>query len=176
MVTLHSFAFAGQTSTPYQHQGRLFPPVYFQTNITTYPLKKRLRYHQAFKAFTEQENASPIAIVAIEGTRVKSDLTLLSSLTLSAATLGIFPLASNDIHQVTYLIFVNGELFTRYEYQMTSLEIKNIWATKADQIQKPEKSLFLEQSVNSLLHEIAANEELAELFEEYYLYAPSDTQ
>ena len=167
-----------QQVKPYQHQGKKYPPVYFITNIKGADIKQTLEEHQAFAELDEDAIGAPLAVIAWSGLRMKQDATGFSSLMLSAGTLGIIPIVSNKEYKVGYFVYAGGELVDKYIYSMTSADVENIWAgppRDSDEL-KPAEQVFAESTVTQFLHEIAANEELAELFEEYYLYAPAETQ
>lgn len=165
-----SISHALSESEKYQHQRHVYPPVFFKSNISYYPIKQKLASYNAFEALSPREHSSPITIIAITGHRQTSDIATLTSQTLSASTLGAIPVLSKGVYRITYIVFIHGEVFTQYKYEMTTEELKSLWVASSDS-KTPEEILFLEHSVDYFLHELAANNELINLFNEYYLYA-----
>ncbi len=160
----------------YQHQGKLYPPVFFKTNVTALPIKEKLESYNAFTKLDEEAVGSPIRVLALNGAQRKQDAAGFSSAMLSITTLGIIPIVSSKVYRVLYVVVVGDEVISSHHYEMTSSEVQNLWTLDNSQKLKPEEEVFLEQSIDKFLTEVAANEELAELFDEYYLYAPEAAQ
>lgn len=176
---LSQTALADRTEKPatvkkYQHEGKIYPPVFFETNITALPIKDKLESYQAFTRLDEKAVGSPIKVLALNRAQRKQDAAGFSSAMLSITTLGIIPVVSSKVYRVLYLVIIGDEVISSHHYEMTSSEVQNLWTLDNSQKLKPEEEIFLEQSIDQFLTEVAAHKELAELFEEYYLYAPSE--
>ena len=136
-------------------------------------IKEILDAENAFEALDKEAVGAPLAVIAVSDLRMKSDATAFSSLMLSASTLGLVPIVSNKEYKVAYFIYAGGDLVDKYVYSMTSSDVENMWSGRPrdkDEL-KPAEELFLEQTASEFLNEVAENQKLKDLFDEYYLYA-----
>lgn len=154
----------------YTHVGKQYPPVLFQSNIEDDAFVELLKEKQAFAGIDKDAIGSPVGIRVVKGLRIKQDATAFSSLMLSASTLGLIPVVTNKAFKVQYGVFVQGELISYYEYEMSSADVENMWGGPRLDKLKPAEQLFLEGSVNQFLLDLKDDSEVQGLFSEYYTY------
>jgi hypothetical protein len=155
----------------YQHDGLLYPPVFFVTNIEDDSFEEKLDAMASFKAIDKKSVGLPIGLRILKGHRTKQDGTQFTSLMLSASTLGIIPLVSNTQFKVRYDVFVQGKSIANYEYTMDSTDVDNMWTSAYKDFEiKPTESLFLHDSLSKFMRELAENEEVQAVFAEYREY------
>ncbi|SEQ66944.1 hypothetical protein SAMN03080615_02282 [Amphritea atlantica] len=159
-----------ESFTEYVHQGDPYPPVLFQSNIEGDTFTEKLKSYGAFKSVDKDAMGSPIGIIVMKGLRMKADATSFSSLMLSAGTLGLIPVVSNKSFKVQYGVFVQGDLLSTFDYEMTSTDVENMWSGPRTSEMKPAEELFLENSLSLFLNDLAKDRKAQELFREYYTY------
>jgi hypothetical protein len=157
----------------YTHEGRAYPPVYFQTNIEDGSFKELLTSINAFDELNETAVGLPIGLLVRKDLRMKSDAKGISSILLSASTLGLVPVMSNKEFSVRYDIFLQGKSVANYSYEMTTGDVENLWSgagAAGRQSLKPEEEIFMEHSINSFLNDLKADESVQAVFAEYDKY------
>lgn len=155
----------------YKHEGRDYPPVLFQTNIEDQSFKSALEGYGAFESLNDDSLGLPLGVLVLKNIRMKSDAKGISSLLLSASTLGIVPVMSNKEFSIRYDVFLQGKSVASYTYEMTSADVQNFWGGfEADKTLKPEQEIFLDQSIVMFLNDLKSNEEVQGYFAEYDSY------
>lgn len=160
-----------QPAQTYVHQGLVYPPVLYVSNIEDDSFKRKLESYNAFSRLDEEQLGLPIGVRVLKGLRSKGDGAQFSTLMFSAATLGILPVVSNQTFKVRYDVFVQGNSVSHYEYEMTSTDVSSMWSglRESDNL-KPAEQLFLEDSINKFYSDLQKDEKVQKFFEEYRLY------
>lgn len=154
----------------YVHQGQKYPPILFQTNIEEQAFADLFNSYGAFEQVDDDAIGAPIGVRVLKGLRIKQDATGFTSVMLSASTLGIIPVVTNKDFKVRYDVFIQGRSIANFEYQMTSTDVENMWSGPRQNTMKPAEEIFLEQSIGQFLTELKKNEEVQQLFDEYFTY------
>lgn len=155
----------------YEHSGKVYPPVFYVSNIEDKSVEDKLGEINAFAALDKKAIGLPIGLRILKGHRTKADGTQFSSLMLSASTLGIIPVVSNTEFKVRYDVFVQGKSIADYEYILDSTDVNNFWtAAYREHETKPSEQQFLEDSLALFLNELKENKEVQDVFAEYYEY------
>ncbi|MCV6615009.1 MAG: hypothetical protein OIF35_08525 [Cellvibrionaceae bacterium] len=162
-----------QAPETYQHQGKKYPPVMFYSNIDDVDIKQLLQNYQAFSELDESAIGAPIGIRVLNFRRNRQDGTQASSLMLSATTLGLIPIVSNQDFNVYYDVFIQGEPIARFKYTYNTTDVHNIWAADSKQKAEPEEVLFIKHTLPKFLNELKKSEEAQALFAEYWDYFDS---
>ena len=155
----------------YEHQGKQYPPVLFVTNVTETDVKEKLEAYKVFKRLDTESIGLPIGVRVLKGYRRKQDAALLSTVMLSASTLGIIPVVSNAEFKVHYDVFVQGKSIAKFKYQIDSTDVDNFWkGPNAERETKPSEELFIEHTLTKFLTELKDNQEVQAAFSEYWDY------
>ncbi len=175
MLSITAFgSVAQETASPivsYEHEGKIYPPVFFVTNIEDDEIKLKIEQYQAFAALDENAVGLPIGVRVLKGHRTKQDGTQFSSLMLSASTLGIIPVVSNTEFKVRYDVFVQGKPIETFEYVMDSTDVDNFWtAAYKDYETSPTEEQFLLDTIPQFFTELKASEASQAVFAEYWEY------
>ncbi|KXJ62247.1 MAG: hypothetical protein AXW14_00245 [Alteromonas sp. Nap_26] len=177
LLTLGAFAQdAGEQSVDenlfhYEHQGTVYPPVFFVTNVEDKAIKGQIEKYNAFSALDDKAVGLPIGVRVLKGHRTKQDGTQFSSLMLSASTLGIIPVVSNTEFKVRYDVFVQGKSIESFEYVMDSTDVNNFWTSAYRDFEtSPTEEQFLRDTVPQFLKELKASKVAQENFAEYWEY------
>lgn len=159
----------------YVHEGPQYPPVLFVTNIESPSFEEKLNGFNAFSNLDKEAVGLPIGIRILKGHRTKADGAQVSSVILSASTLGLIPIVSNTEFKVRYDVFVQGQTLATYTYQVDSTEIENLWSGPKgfDRENKPSEDLFMEATLSKFLNELKSSEEAQKVFSEYWQYFPN---
>ena len=175
LLTLVSSITIGKEQTnvvdQYQHTGKQYPPVFFVTNIENVKFEEELSQFGAFSDISKESVGLPIGLRVLKGHRTKQDGTQFSSLMLSASTLGIIPIVQNTEFKVHYEVWVQGKLIKTFKYQMDSTDVNNIWTSNySSRETKPTEEVFIVDTLPQFLTELAKEDELQAVFNEYWLY------
>jgi len=157
----------------YKHEGKTYPPVLFQTNIEDKAFQSLLEKTGAFERLDNEAIGLPIGLLVRKNLRMKSDAKGISSILLSASTLGLVPVMSNKEFSVRYDIFLQGKSIADFSYEMTTGDVENLWkgaGAAGRQELKPEEEIFMEHSINSFLNDLKTKQEVLDVFAEYDLY------
>ena len=168
----HSFAQDNEaTIFNYTHEGKVYPPVFFVTNVEDKSIKEKLEEYKAFTALDDKAVGLPIGVRVLKGHRTKQDGTQFSSLMLSASTLGIIPVVSNKEFKVRYDVFVQGRSIESFEYMMDSTDVDNFWTSAYKEHQTtPTEEQFLLDTLPQFLNELSKSDISQETFAEYWEY------
>ena len=155
----------------YEHQGTVYPPVFFVTNVEDKAIKGQIEKYNAFAALDDKAVGLPIGVRVLKGHRTKQDGTQFSSLMLSASTLGIIPVVSNTEFKVRYDVFVQGKSIESFEYVMDSTDVNNFWTSAYKDFEtSPTEEQFLRDTVPQFLKELKTSKVAQENFVEYWEY------
>lgn len=155
----------------YEHQGTVYPPVFFVTNVEDKAIKGQIEKYNAFSALDDKAVGLPIGVRVLKGHRTKQDGTQFSSLMLSASTLGIIPVVSNTEFKVRYDVFVQGKSIESFEYVMDSTDVNNFWTSAYKDFEtSPTEEQFLRDTVPQFLKELKSSKVAQENFAEYWEY------
>lgn len=154
----------------YSHQGELYPPVFYVTNLDDTDFTNKLSAANAFSSLEKNMVGLPIGLRAVKIHKNVADGASVSTGLLAASTLGLIPVVSNVEFKVRYDIFVQGDSIANFEYQMTSSEVTNLWSMDGQQKMKPAEELFMENSINLFLNDLKNSAEAQAVFAEYYEY------
>ena len=168
---------SAQETTPefvnYVHEGGLYPPVLFQTNVDDPSFKAAFEKFKAFEALDDNAVGLPIGVLVRKNLRMKSDAKGISSILLSASTLGLVPVMSNKEFSVRYDIFLQGKSIANYSYEMTTGDVENLWGgagAAGRQALKPEEEIFMEHSIHRFFNDVKNDEAVQAVFAEYDKY------
>lgn len=178
MLAIAAHAADAQTApaaskTQYTHGDALYPPVFFQTNVDSDDFSDKLQDYKAFAALDEKSVGLPIGVMVIEYLQRKRDAKGLTSGLLSATTFGLIPFANNKEFSVRYFVFVQGDVIADFHYSMSSADVEMLWGKERD-INDDERR-FLDASIPKFLNDLRDNEEVQEIFAEYYQYFGTPT-
>ncbi|MFW8590426.1 hypothetical protein ACOI22_06480 [Glaciecola sp. 2405UD65-10] len=152
----------------YKHNGEVYPPVFFVTNIENNSIKEQFSAYKAFEVLDEKAVGLPIGVRILKGHRTKQDGTQFTSLMLSASTLGLIPIVSNTEFKVRYDVFVQGQSIADFEYMMDSTDVNNIWTSAyKNRETKPSEEVFLKDTLSQFLKDIKDHKDVQEVFAEY---------
>jgi len=172
--TFAAAAVAQQNTQPifhYQHEGKVYPPVFFVTNVEDDSIKNNMENYAAFAALDEKAVGLPIGVRILKGHRTKQDGTNASSVLLSASTLGIIPIVSNTEFKVRYDVFVQGKPIETFEYTMDSTDVSNLWtAAYKEHETTPTEEQFLLDTIPQFLKELRESKVSQKTFTEYWEY------
>ena len=157
----------------YVHQGKKYPPVLFITDIDSSSFEEKLESYEAFSSLDETSIGLPIGVRVLTALRREDDARTFSSGMVSAATLGLVPVLSNKTFKVRYDIFVQGKSLEKFEYEMTSSDVENLWQySRQGQARelKESEELFLNNTINQFLNDVSKSDKVQEIFSEYYQY------
>ncbi|MCF6442159.1 hypothetical protein L1077_22290 [Pseudoalteromonas luteoviolacea] len=164
-------AVAESVFTGYKHEGVVYPPVLFVTNIEDRSFTENLDGYKAFSKLDKEAVGLPIGLRVLKLHRTKQDATQFSSLMLSASTLGIIPVVSNTEFKVRYDIFVQGKSIAHFEYSMDSTDVGNMWTQAYNKREtKPSEVQFLADTIPAFLNELSQSKEAKSAFAEYEEY------
>ena len=162
-----------EAPTTYTHEGELYPPVLFVSNISETEIKETIEEFSAFKALDEDAIGLPIVVRVLKGKRAKQDGASLSTALLAAGTLGLVPVVQNTEFNVYYDVFLQGKEIARFKYTRDSTSVGILWnAANSNQQTKPADVLFLEATVPAFLNDLKENKETQAVFSEYWEYFP----
>lgn len=157
----------------YQHEGRKYPPLFYQSNIEDEKFREALLARQAFNRLDKDAVGLPIGLMVLKSLRPKADAAGFTSAMLAAGTLGLVPMVNNKEFTVYYMVFVHGERIARFEYSMSSADVEMLWGAAGQQRDiKPEEEVFLENTIPRFLNDLKKDEKVSALFDEYYEYFP----
>ncbi|MGV6807308.1 MAG: hypothetical protein ACWA5K_05340 [bacterium] len=159
------------TQESYVHDGAKYPPVFFVTNVEDEAFKSKLDSYKAFSALDDEAVGLPIGVRVVKLHERKLDGASVSSLMLSASTLGLTPVVSNKEFKVRYDVFVQGNSIYNVVYTMSTTEVESLYSNPgAERDLKPAEESFLESSIPQFLVDMKASEEVNEVFDEYVYY------
>ena len=137
------------------------------------PVEEKLESYEAFSSLDETSIGLPIGVRVLTALRREDDARTVSSGMVSAATLGLVPVLSNKTFKVRYDIFVQGKSLEKFEYEMTSSDVENLWQySRQGQARelKESEELFLNNTINQFLNDVSKSDKVQEIFSEYYQY------
>ncbi|GAB3378401.1 hypothetical protein NCG89_14750 [Spongiibacter taiwanensis] len=156
----------------YQHEGRKYPPLFYQSNIEDEKFRESLLARQAFNRLDKDAVGLPIGLMVLKTLRPKADAAGFTSTMLAAGTLGLVPMVNSKEFTVYYMVFVHGERIARFEYSMSSADVEMLWGAGQQRDIKPEEEVFLENTIPRFLNDLKKDEKVSALFDEYYEYFP----
>lgn len=169
-------ALGAETPAPtadYQHHGPKYPPVFFVTNVESAAFKEKLNGYGAFARLDSEAVGLPIGLRIVKGHRTKQDATTMSSVMLSASTLGLIPMVSSTEFKVYYDVYVQGKSIAEFEYQVDSTDVNHLWAANTGERKtKPAEELFMDYSLSLFLSDVQKSEKVQAAFAEYWQYFP----
>lgn len=157
-------------ATEYQHSGKKYPPILFVTNIENDTFENKLKSYDAFADVSTEAVGLPIGIRVLKGHRTKQDGSQISTVLLSASTLGLIPIVSNTEFKVHYEVWVQGKLINTFKYQLDSTDVNNIWVANYGRETKPSEEQFIIDTLPQFFTELKKDEEAQAVFDEYWLY------
>ena len=162
---------SGSAIFDYKHEGALYPPVFFVSNDKDQALRSKLEQYSAFTALDEQAVGLPIGVRILKAQRTKQDGKQISSILLSASTLGLIPVVSNTEFKVRYDVFVQGKSLVHFEYSMDSTDVDNFWtAAYKEHETSPTEEQFLLDTLPKFLDELKSSTVIQDVFAEYWEY------
>lgn len=154
----------------YTHEGAKYPPVFFVTNVEGDEFKQNFEGFNAFESLDKEAVGLPIGVRVINLVQRKMDGGSFASAMISASTLGLIPVVSNKSFKVRYDVFVQGESIADFEFEMTSTDVENFWATDTNLDVNDQQKAFLNLTINNFLEEVKQSKEIQEVFAEYNIY------
>ena len=154
----------------YSHEGRVYPPMYFVSNVEGDDFKETLLDYQTFDGLDDESVGLPIALKVYNGHRTREDGKTVTSLLASSLTLGLIPVASRTEFKVRYDVIVQGKSIEHFEYTMNTTDVRSFYSMGEDFETKPSETMFLAATIPQFLTELAESEEVQSIFDEYWEY------
>lgn len=171
LVSMVSANAKDQVADEYRHAGKVYPPVFFVSNIDDETVLQKLKDYNAFTKLDKDAVGLPIGVRILKGRRNKQDAASFSSTMLSASTLGLIPVVANTEFKVHYDVFVQGKSIATFKYQMDATEVANLWTVGRNTGEtKPSEVLFIEHTIPKFLNEMKHSSEVQAVFQEYWEY------
>lgn len=153
----------------YIHNGRLLPPIYFAASEYNDELFGVIKNEAAFDSIDNNIGTLPIGIVALVSKKRNADASSFATLMLSASTLGLTPIVGGDQVAVQYFVQVQGETIAEYEYKLEGVDATSLYSTQQAKLDDEDRQFVL-ASMQNFLEDLSKEQQVQEIFQEYYLY------
>lgn len=152
-------------------QTEVYPDMLLVTNVELDDFEQDLIDSNQFNSISQKAYGAPIALRIIRGVRERENGLSVSSLFVSASSLGIIPVVTNKESRIQYELYVQGELIAKFNYEKTTTEVESGWVDKPRVIPEWEKQ-FIKQSIALFLRDLDQHEQAQAIFQEYWQYFP----